>query len=106
MRLILAILVGLLLATSAQAQSQCGPTPAIMGFLASQYGEAQVGIGQNASGALVAITASPAGTWSLVLRRPDGLTCILTSGENWQSNAPEDAPSPFPGGQAPESEYR
>lgn len=56
--------------------------------LASKYGEHPVAAGVAQSG-MVYVTANPeTGTFTVLLRRPDGISCILVAGRGWAQHEP------------------
>jgi hypothetical protein len=63
-------------------QLQCGPASHVRESLRRDYGETPKGAGQ-AQGVVLEILAGPKGTWTLLAHRPDGISCILASGERW-----------------------
>jgi hypothetical protein len=72
-----AILAALLLAQ----QQPCGPTGMVEKRIAEQYGESIVGAGVVADGSVMFLTTNPdTGTFTIMLRRKDGLTCVLMGG--------------------------
>jgi hypothetical protein len=71
------------LAAPALAATTCAPREQIAESLASQYHEKPVGMGVGASGSLVVIFASPAGTWTAVNVAPSGSACVLDVGDGW-----------------------
>jgi hypothetical protein len=74
-----AILAALLLAQ----QSPCGPTGAVEKRIVAQYGESIVGAGVVPGGVMF-ITSNPdTGTFTIMLRRPDGQTCVLMGGTGY-----------------------
>lgn len=75
----------LLFATAAQATPQCGQRSQIIGYLAKTYQEAPVGIGVTGKGALVELlTDKNSKTWSILITYPNGVTCLIASGEGWR----------------------
>lgn len=82
MRLALAAL--LLLATPAAAQQgPCGPTGSVEKRIKDQYGESIIGAGIVPGGVLFTLTNPQTQTFTILLRRADGQTCILMSGNGW-----------------------
>lgn len=79
-----AILAALLLAQ----QSPCGPTGQVEKRIASEYGESIIGAGIVAGGILFTLANPETGTFSILLRRPDGQTCVLMGGSGWASQEP------------------
>ncbi|WP_193367070.1 hypothetical protein [Pelagibius marinus] len=69
-------------ATAAQP-STCGAREAVLDRLSSRYDEQPVSRGVTATGSLLEILASPAGTWTIIVTIPNGPTCLVSSGEGW-----------------------
>ncbi len=89
------LIAALAMATSAQAQAQvaCGTRSAMLDKLSSSYGETRQSRGLSGTAAIVEIFASDAtGTWSILQTTPDGKTCIVAAGDNFQ-----DFPAPIKG---------
>ena len=63
----------------------CGDRDKILSALARQAHEDSAAIGLAADGAVLEITASPAGTWTLLRTYPGQQTCILAVGTAWQA---------------------
>ena len=71
--------------TSAEAASQCGPRAVIIELLAKNYEERPVAIELSSNGRLLEILAREDGrTWTVVATSPQGMTCVLDAGEEWQ----------------------
>lgn len=94
----------------AQSQIQCGPAEAVLAVLQSRFGETAVAAGTAANGNELIVTASSAGTWTIVLVRPPGLAlgseaqgqaCLLADGEGFRllGPPPVDRGPPGPGPQ-------
>jgi len=61
--------------------------------LATRYKETTVAVGLENRGALLELLTSADGaTWSLIVTGPEGNSCIVAAGENWQTRerAPDD----------------
>ena len=88
--LIAALAVSLATPLPAQAQSvPCGDGAGIIAHLEKAWGEDTAAVALDAGGGWVQILANPkTGTWSLLVTRPDGLTCLVMSGEAWEPIAP------------------
>lgn len=84
------IATAICIATPAAAQ-QCLPLPDALAALASQYAEAPRISGLTANGALMVITASEPGGWSVLLVSPEGEACMVASGTAFEL---QDAPKP------------
>lgn len=79
-------LVAFLLAFPAQPQSTaaCGDRGYIAQRLDHSYSEKPVAMGLSADGAVVEVFASNTGSFTIVVTRPNGLSCILLTGESWE----------------------
>ncbi len=69
----------------ATAQSLCADRPSMLEQLRDGYDERPRARGLESQGQLVEILVSPEGqSWTVLLTRPDGITCIAASGRHWQ----------------------
>jgi hypothetical protein len=76
------------LTTSASAgqPANCGPRAALLKQLANKYSEAPVAVGLSNSGALVEVLTSERGdTWTILVSKPDGTSCLVAAGQEWQA---------------------
>lgn len=66
----------------------CGKRTELVGKLKSQYSERPVANGLATNGGILEVLASPAGSsWTIVLTMPDGTSCLVAAGENWETAA-------------------
>ena len=70
-------------AAPASAQTICGDRAKLIGYLDQVYREARSGIGIASNGAVVELYTAKTGTWTMLVTRPGGPTCVMGSGENW-----------------------
>ena len=71
---------------AAAAPPACGPRTELVKQLANKYREAPVAVGLANSGTLVEVLTSDSGsTWTILLSRPDGTSCLVAAGEEWQA---------------------
>ncbi len=64
----------------------CHSHAALAAMLNQKYSEAPSAVGVQANGHLVEVFASNDGTsWTIVVTRPDGWSCIVAVGENWET---------------------
>ena len=42
-------------------------------------------MGLTESGAVLEVLASTVGSWTILITRPDGVSCVVTSGEAWDT---------------------
>jgi hypothetical protein len=85
-----AILAALVIASSlaaptALAQSVCGSHKTVADALAKRYAETPISMGVTIGGAVVEIYASPEGTWTLLITQPNGVTCLIAAGKDWEN---------------------
>ncbi len=74
-------------ATQSNAQppgAQCAPRSAVVQVLAARFGETRQSMGLAAADQLMEVYASDAGSWSLIVSTPDGLSCLLASGQSFE----------------------
>jgi len=63
----------------------CVPRERALADLAARYGEQVVALGVTSQGALMELLVAPeTRTWTLLVTRPFGVTCLLASGEAWR----------------------
>lgn len=83
--LVCALVVGgSLLPTAADAQTRCGDRGDVVASLEKGYAERQVSMGLANNGTMIEIYASSNGTFSVLLTRPDGVSCLLAAGEHFE----------------------
>ncbi len=77
-------------APPAAAQSVCANRDELTGKLSAKYSEQLVSAGlQSASGLVEVWTSSEGATWTILMSRPDGISCIVASGTDWYSQEPQ-----------------
>jgi hypothetical protein len=75
----------LLGANAALGAPPCASDEAVSKRLESGYGELPIARGLASDGKLLQVFASEDGlSWTVVLTRPDGVSCIAASGRYWQ----------------------
>ena len=74
----------LLAASPATAQAVCGPHGDVVKKLEGDFKEARAGLGLAGNGGLVELFVSEKGGWSVLVTRPNGVTCLVAAGENWE----------------------
>lgn len=79
-----AIILVMLLAFPAQAQQACGPRDAIVTRLSDVYKETRQASGIAANGNLVEIFVATSGTWTIMVSRPGGHSCVVAVGNHWE----------------------
>lgn len=72
----------------AQDMRNCAPRDAVIGRLAERYGETRQSIGLGANNAVVEMFAArETGTWTIILTLPNGLSCLIASGQAYEDVA-------------------
>ena len=69
---------------TAGAQMVCGERSVMVDGLMKNYAEAPVSIGLASNGAVIEVFASPDRSWTIVMTRPNGLSCVVAAGEGWE----------------------
>ena len=73
----------------------CESRAAVLDFLSTKYAEAPVAKGVAKNGGLVEVLTSDAGsTFTIIVTRPDGVTCMVAAGRGWESLS--DLPQAWP----------
>jgi hypothetical protein len=67
----------------AEAQSVCGEHSKLLSALADKFDEMPQAFGLAGEQALVELLVSKTGSWTMVMTRPSGMTCILATGQSW-----------------------
>ena len=66
----------------------CAPYESVRRALFEQHGESAVGTGRDDRELVVQLFATSDGAnWTLVIIRPDGIACLVASGQEWRSIA-------------------
>ena len=89
----LACVLGAALAP-AHAQTFCGKRAMILKHLAARTAEVPIAMGLTSTGHVLELLNSPTGVWTIIVTRPNGMTCVVSAGEAW---ATVDTPPALPG---------
>jgi hypothetical protein len=93
-----AIATGLLANTpiaEAETRQACAKRDQVVRKLEEKFGETLRSIGLHQSDGVVEIYSSDeTGSWTILMTRPDGMSCLLASGQLWEQDA---APLQKPG---------
>jgi len=66
-------------------QQRCTKRPDIVRHLAQKFSETPVAIGLSGSGGIIEVlTSEKGGSWTIIITMPDGNSCLIAAGENWQ----------------------
>ena len=83
------IVVAVLLPSTLHAQATCAARTTLIEKLETGYGEAFAGGGlQNSNSIFEVWFSEEKGTWTILMTRADGTSCIMASGTNWREALP------------------
>lgn len=71
----------------------CGERSEVIKTLAKAYKENPTAMGLAAGGGMLEVFSSPAGSWTILVTDVNGLSCIVSAGENWEAITPNVADS-------------
>ena len=70
----------------AQSQTICFAHVDLVKELHSKHSEAPVSIGLARNGGLIEVFSTDDGsTWTIVITKPDGTSCVMATGEAWEN---------------------
>ena len=86
--LLTALLTGSWTLPATAQQLPCGKRDEMVKSLFSQYREQPRGMGLANQTAIIEIFTSKSGSWTILLTKPDGASCIVSAGEAWEDIPP------------------
>lgn len=93
-----AIALALLAPSALYAQNNCAARDSVVQSLETSYGEVFAGGGiQNAQRIFEVWFSEEKGTWTILMTRADGKSCIMASGTNWREGDGVKVPQGIPG---------
>ncbi len=82
------VLIGFTLPASAQ-QVPCAKRGDILKQLSVRHSEAPAAMGLSSNGSMLEVLTSQAGgSWTIITTMPNGMSCLVAAGENWESVKP------------------
>jgi len=78
------MMVIFVIAISAHARVLCGDRNKMISSLESNYQESRAGLGIVADGSIVELFTAKSGTWTVLITRPGGPTCVIGTGNDWE----------------------
>jgi hypothetical protein len=79
-------LVFLLAAQQALAGPPCGPRDQVVAHLAETYAETRRAVGLAGNDTVMELyAAETTGTWTIAVTTPEGMTCLMASGQGFQT---------------------
>ncbi|CUH49365.1 hypothetical protein [Ruegeria atlantica] len=78
--------LGIMVLAAQQAHARnCAPRDEVIKRLTETYGETRQGIGIARQGAVMELYASDqSGNWTITVTLPDGMTCLVASGQAYE----------------------
>jgi len=74
---------------SGQQRAACDRRADVLKHLSAKYAEAPVAIGLANNGGVLEVLSSPKGaSWTMIITMPNGPTCFVAAGENWEAVPP------------------
>ncbi len=85
-RFFFALFIVGLIPVSASAKPICGKRNDVIGKLSGSFSEKPSAMGLTTNGDVIEVLTSPSGsTWTIVVTMPNGTSCLIALGENWES---------------------
>lgn len=89
------VAAAILPATAGAAPTFCGARGDVLMKLASDFREQPTSAALTSDGQLLEVLRSDSDmTWSIILTNPDGLSCLVATGESWQDKMSREAQGP------------
>ena len=82
---ILGVLFVLFPVNQAKAQQACGERDKFRIKLEETFAEKPIAMGLTEKGAVIEVYASDSGSWTFLITLPGGLTCVVASGQSWET---------------------
>jgi hypothetical protein len=93
--LLLVVLTAVLPSAARATPAFCAERARIAERLETEYSEQLVGGGMQSQTGLIEVWAATTGaTWTILMTRPDGTSCVMATGTDWVT------PKPVPAGEA------
>jgi hypothetical protein len=72
---------------------RCAERTRVVQKLLERFGETLRSVGlQRGDGVVEVYSSETTGTWTILVTRPDGISCLLAAGQLWEQVAPAVAP--------------
>ena len=83
-RIVLASIIMGALISPAMAQIVCSKRDTFLKRLGDGHSESPVAMGLASNGNILEVLASTEGTWTIIITKPNGMSCAVASGEAWE----------------------
>lgn len=93
----IALIVCMLTAFPAAAQTVCGPRENVISHLEGKYGETQSssGFSESSRSIIEVYSNEETGTWTIIRSMPNGVSCLVDSGIGFAVSADEPKGDPI-----------
>ena len=81
---VLVAIVPLVASAAMASHTICAERRQIVENLKKNYGERTIYVGLASNGTVIETLASPSGSFTVILTRPDGYSCIMAAGEDFE----------------------
>ncbi len=71
--------------TAVSAQAICNSRSNFLDNLGKRYAESPTAIGLVSNGSVLEVLSSENGSWTIIITQPNGTTCMVASGESWET---------------------
>ena len=72
--------------STAAAQTACAERSVIVQKLAAEFKENPTAMGMDSGGRIIELFLSRTGSFTILVSYPNGQSCILATGQRWQTN--------------------
>lgn len=69
----------------AMAEIMCGDREEVIDSLENVHKESPISMGLAVNGTVVEVFSSKKGTFTIIMTHPNGLSCLVTAGEFWET---------------------
>jgi hypothetical protein len=69
---------------TATAQSVCNERTRFLEQLSGKFAENTVALGIVNNGSVLEILTSKTGSWTILVTKPNGMSCVVATGESWE----------------------
>jgi len=70
----------------AAADRNCSTRANVLRQLSNKYSESPTAIGRAENGGVIEVlTSTEGGTWTIIITMPDGTSCMVAAGQDWET---------------------
>lgn len=83
--ILIALPIFALISGTAFGHDLCGERTVVVANLNKNYSEVLVSMGLENTGSVIEVLAAPSGSFTILITQPNGLSCVMVAGENWEN---------------------